>query len=615
MVCLYTILYVSGVYTKVMPQLNSIYLVGCLGLALVLTFIFYPARRGDQSGRLRWYDFLFILASLISCGYLFFFQKDTTQMWLTGEVPLFVQILFIILCICVLEGCRRTLGWSMSIVAIISMLIAVFGRNLPGILHNIGYSLRDLTINMYMGPIGIFGIVLDVYAVVIIMYMIFSQFLLLTGAGEFFINICLSLLGRVRGGPAKAAVASSALMGTISGQSVVNAVTIGGFTIPLMKAYGYKPEVAGAIEAVASNGGIIMPPVMGVFAFVMSSIIGVPYNVIVIAAAIPAILYYGSLLIQVDLEAAKMGLRGLPQSEIPSIKKTLREGFFYFLPIIILAVLLIGVMLEPQQAALYSILSIIPLSFLAKKEGWMTPKNIVNALKSTARLLPIIAMPCAVAGLIQGSMNMSGLPLALTAVLTNLVGQDPLVLLILSAVIIYGLGTGVDALVNYIVVAALIAPTLVQSGIPLISVHLFLIYFAITDFITPPVCVTAFTTAAMAGAKPMQTGLQAMRLGIATYFVPFLFTLMPALCLKGAGLGEILIAISLSIPSIAALAAAAAGFILTKLNWLQRALLAMGGVLIALSRGKTITFMIIGLGLICVVILWQIVTVRARKIS
>jgi TRAP transporter 4TM/12TM fusion protein len=609
---IYHILYVSAAF-----QYVGIYIISVahnaisLGFMLVLTFLLKPVGGGKKAQtKIPWYDIVFLIASLVGCLYIaVFFAGDISLRAGLGNT---YEIVFgVATIVAVLEATRRLVGLPMATVAACFLAYAIFCNYLPGFLHGRGYSFARLINQMYLTGEGMWGVAMTVASTVIICFIIFAQFLNTSGAGEFFTKLALALAGNLRGGPAKVAICASALMGTISGSTSANAATIGVFTIPLMKRSGYTAESAAAIEAVASNGGQIMPPVMGAVAFIICEFLGVSYYQVCIAAMFPAILYFGALFMQVDFEAAKNNLLGLPRSELPSVRRTLAEGWIYLVPIFSLVFLLVVLLYAPERAALFSIVILVALSF-TRKETWMGPRKILSALEFGSKSMLLVGLACAAAGIIIGAVSLTGLGVRLSTVALAAAHGNLLILLILCAIASFILGMGMSSIPCYLMLAVTVAPAIMDFGIAPLAAHLFVFYWGLVSFITPPVAVACYVTAGIADANPMRVGLRAVRFGIVIFLLPFVWIYRPAMLLSGAPI-EVIEAVAVGILACGALAAGLAGYFLRPASWWQR-ILFIGSAISLLSPGLTTD--VIGLCVLAVPVTAQILTfIKSRRIA
>lgn len=569
-----------------------------LGLLLALTFLLYPARKGMVG--IKWYDWLLITISLVPTAYVVLF-KEAWDMH-GGTKPEDYEVIFcLLLIVALLEGLRRVLGIVLPIIMLFFVLHPLLSNHLPGILFGRGYSLTRITGQFFFAREGIFGMPLHIAATIIIAFLLFGQFLVSSGAGKTMMDAALSIVGKVRGGPAKAAVVSSALFGTLSGNVAANVATTGTFTIPLMKAYGYKPEFAAAVEACASNGGHIMPPVLGAVAFIMAEMISVPYFEIAYISFIPAIMYYICMFVQVDLEAARGGLRGLPPSQIPSFKNTISTGWIHAIPPLILIYLLFVPKYSPELAAFWSVISIVVIMAFRKKTR-LSPGKIMDALEGSAKGVIVVGLACAMAGIIMASVSLTGIAVLLSGDIVKIAGGNLLLLLVLAAIASFIFGMGIGTIPTYVFVAIMIAPALTQVGIPLLSAHFFVFWLAMGSFITPPVCVAAFVAAAIAGSSPMRTGLKATMLGIGIFILPFAFIYSPALMLRGS-FYEIVLAVFFNLLGLLSMAIGFEGYLLKQANWWQRVLFLGAGIMMFVPNWW---IRLLGFGAMAAAIIWQI---------
>lgn len=502
------------------------------GLLLVLCvpmiFLLASLKKKDRFGR--WRDLAMAAISPIPFVYIIFIQDE---LMMRGGMPNTLDTTMGILAVLVvIEATRTKVGLALPIFAGLLIIYGFFGTAMPNLIEHRGLDLPQTITALYLSEDGIFGIPVAVTAEFIIAFIIFGAFLQVTGAGDFFSSLAKATIGGVRGGPAKAAVVGSALMGTISGSAVANVATVGTFTIPLMKKTGYKPEVAGGIEATGSSGGQIMPPVMGAAAFIMADFLKVPYTHVAIAAAFPALLYYLSLFFMVDMEAAKSGLKGMDRSEIPSLKKTMLYSGHLLLPILALIAFLGIISYSPQKAAFLSIVALVLISFL-RKHTRLNVERTLTALAQGAIGTLEVAVVCACAGIAIGIIMRTGLGFMLTNVLIELSHGVLPILMILTMITSTVLGMGLPTSACYIIVAVLIAPAMIKLGVLPMAAHLFAFYYATLSAITPPVALAAYAASGIAGAPPMRTGIQACRFGITGFIVPYMFVYGPSLLLQG----------------------------------------------------------------------------------
>ena len=436
-----------------------------------------------------------------------------------------------LLILLVLETTRRSVGISMVLVALFFILQTLFSPKFFWIFYGPPTSFGKYIDTQFMSTDGIFGIPLHVAATYIVLFIIFGSILLRSGAGRFFIDLAVAVTGHRVGGPAKAAVVSSAFMGTVSGSAVANVVTTGAFTIPMMKRLGYRPKFAAAVEACASSGGQITPPIMGAAAFIIAELLAVPYVTVIIAAAIPAFLYFATIYFMVHFEAEKHGIEKIPKERLPEIGRVLKEGWHFLLALVVLVCLLVYGF-TPMMAAFWGIVALVAMSFLNPATR-MSPVDLLTALESGVRSTVPVTIACACAGIIIGSVFVSGLGLKFTQSVIDISGGYLFVLLALTALASILLGMGMTTTAVYITVAALIVPSLTNIGVVPMAAHMFAFYFGVVSTITPPVALAAFAGAAIAGTSPMATAVESSRVGIAKYLVPFAFVYNPSLLFEG----------------------------------------------------------------------------------
>jgi TRAP transporter 4TM/12TM fusion protein len=566
---LYHLFFISGVFQRVglFIHLTPHFAIS-LGLLLVLAFLLYPAKAGKPRNHVPWYDFALAAGAVISCGYHVLFPDLVLEHIFSLETTLLEAVLMIVLLIVLMEAVRRTIGIGMVILAATFMLYVFISDKMPGVLSARPINLSEAVTGFYLGNSGIFSIAVRVYATIIFPFVLFSSFLQVSGAGKFFVDLALSLTGSFRGGPAKVAVVASGFFGSITGSTAANVATTGAVTIPMMKQIGYKASFAGAVEAVASNGGQLMPPVMGVVAFVMAEITGVSYFSVIRAALLPALLYFIALFVAVHLEAVRADLRGLAREDKPPAKEVLKRGWYYSVPIIVLLYCLGVLMLPAEVAAIYAIIAVFFASMLGR-DSRIGPKRLVRALDNGARTMLVIGPASGLVGVILGAMNASGIGITLAGAMTNIAAGNKAVLLMIAACLSFLMGMGMGALVIYMTLAALVAPVLIDMGVHFLAAHLFIFYWGVVSLITPPVCIGAFVAAGIAKSHPMKTGWQATRLGIATFIIPFAFVYSPVLLLEGALL-PMALAIVTGVLGAVLLSIGTIGYFVRSLNWLQR---------------------------------------------
>ncbi|MGE5542501.1 MAG: TRAP transporter permease, partial [Bacillota bacterium] len=468
------------------------------------------------------------------------------------------QIMALLLVLLVLEATRRTSGLPVAIVATVLLVYGLFGHLVPGPLGHPRFSLMKIADQIYNSSAGVFGFALAAAADFIFIFILFGSFLTYTKAGDLFTKFAFSITGRQIGGPAKAAVVASALVGTISGSGPGNVVTTGSFTIPLMKKVGYRPSFAAGVEAAASTGGILMPPVMGSAAFIMAAVTGIPYGKICVAAAIPAVLYFASVFWMTHLEAVKCGLKPLEAKDIPPVRESIRNVWVLLVPLLVLIYLLVSGQ-SALRAALAATFSLIVLSFF-KKECRLSLTRFFQALEHAAIEMAPISIMCASAGIVVGMISLTGLGVKLGAIVMLLAGDSLLIALVLTAIAAMILGMGMPGVAAYVIIASTVAPALKDIGVPVLSAHLFAYYFSQMSAITPPVALSTYAAAALAGSDMWETGWVGFRLAAAGLIVPFMFVYGPALLWQGTP-AQIALACLTSVTGTYCLAAALEGFV------------------------------------------------------
>ena len=508
------------------------FLAASLGCALGLVFIANPGFRRDE-GRVPLIDVLLGVIGLCSCWYIaIFYQALVTELVYRPWDGVMVAAAIVLL---IIEATRRTAGMTLVLVVLALCAYAMLGYLLPGDFASRPVQLSRLAVYLGIDTNGVLGQSLQVATIVVIPFILMGQILSRAGGGEYFTDISMAAMGRYRGGSAKIAVVGSSLFGMVSGSAVANVAGVGMITIPLMKKSGFPPQVAASVEAVGSTGGQLMPPVMGAAAFLMAEYLQVPYSEVMIAAALPAILYYVALFIQVDLEAAKRGIAGAPLDQIPRARVVLREGWHFPIPFFILIYGLVGLNMQAEYAALIASLALLVTGMLISYKGQrLTWRSAVAAIVSTGGTVVEMIVITAAAGLVIGVLNLTGLAFGLTNQLLAISGDSLIVLLIFTALVAIVLGMGMPTVGVYVIMATLAAPALVKAGISPMQAHMLVLYFGMMSMVTPPVALAAFAAANIAGCDPWKTGWTAVRVGWCAYLVPFLFALSPALLLYGS---------------------------------------------------------------------------------
>ena len=559
--------------------------------ALFVLFLFMPPDRHRQeaiSSRFRHsLDFCFLLLALAGGGFVIFFHDRILGYTLFGFLDRPGIIASSLLVISLLVAIRRVTGWVLPAIILFFICVTMFQQFLPGVLRGIGFPIEQLLFSVYVGDAGIFGRPLDVAANIVIVYLIFGALMHRCGASHWFMDMALALTGWSRGGPAKAAVLASAMFGSISGSPSGNSATTGVFTIPLMKRIGYTGAFAAAVEAVASSGGMILPPVMGAIAFLMAEWINVPYVEIVFAAAIPAVLYFFIVFFSVHLQAKKDGVAPLSASELPSFKAVFIQGWYYLVPMLGLFYFLIIAALPPGIAGVYACLFVLGASFLSKdRSNWLLPRLFLQALEEGVTRWVVIAVITGGVGMMIGAIELSGVGLKFSRFIIDLAGGHLVLAMLFVGVVSLFVGMGLDATPAYITLATLMAPALIRMGVSDIAAHLFVVYWGLASFFTPPTCIAVFVTSGIAGSKVWETGREAVRLGIAAFVIPFAFVFNPGLLLQGE-LIDMVFAIITAVFGAAFFAMGIRGYAFLALNRIQR-LIIFAAACLAIAPGLLI---------------------------
>ena len=555
--------------------------------------------------RVPWYDYILMLSTVIGAGYVLFFFEDVLDYSMFGELDTKGIVVATCLAIPLLEGIRRTTGWALPIIILTFVIGTIYQRFLPGLLYGKGYPIERLLYSAYVGESGIFGLPLNVAANIVIMFLIFGALMQAAGAGQWFIEMALSLTGWSRGGPAKAAVLSSALFGSISGSPSSNAATTGVFTIPMMKKIGYRPAFAGAVEAVASTGGQILPPVMGSIAFVMAEWIEVSYADVVIAAVVPGILYFLIVFVSVHLQARRDGISALPKAELPRFWLAMKNGWHYLIPIAVLIWLLIVEKKPPGMSAMYSAMVIVLSSFLSRdRANWLTPFRIINAFEQGVKRWMVVAAITGSVGIMIGALELSGVGIKLSGFIVDLAGGNLYLALFFIGAACLITGMGLDAIPAYITLATLMAPALIDLGVPMIAAHLFVVYWGLASFYTPPMCIVIYVTISISGSKVWETGWEAVKIGIAAFLIPFAFAINEGLMLRG-GAYKIILATGTAVIGAILVASGVRGYFFRKLNIVECVPVLVAGVLFIMPGFQ---LPLIGLGIILAMLLYQYFT-------
>jgi TRAP transporter 4TM/12TM fusion protein len=536
------------------------FLAAIYGVCLALLFISFPAQRATERRAIPWYDWLFALAGLLAGLYVAVaFPRLTAA---AGTVSAELLLLAGVITFLTMEGTRRTSGYSLIVITFVLVVWVLVGHLVPGQLRTHKVEAQSLAIYLNFDNNGLLGLVLEIASTIVIAFVLMGQLLARSGGSGFFNDFALGLMGRFRGGAAKIAVVASSLFGSISGIAAASALAVGVVTIPLMKKSGIPARLAAAIEACASNGAQLMPPVMGAVAFVMADFLQVPYREVALAALLPSVLYYTALFIQCDLETARYGFGKVAPSEIPRMGPVLATGWIFIAPFAAIIGAMFWLNWEPEPSATLASGIIIALGlFIGYRGARMELKDIWSAVIETGIGVCEIIVISAIGGYVLGLFQIGGLSFALTAYLVDLGAENLLLLLIICAVTNIVLGLGLPTLAVYVMLAILVAPALIKVGVPAMAAHLFILYFGIMSLITPPIATAAFVAATIAKTDPMAAGWTAMRFGWASYIVPFLFVYSPALIMRGSAV-EIALVMALSVTGIWFVCAGMTGYAL-----------------------------------------------------
>ncbi|MDO4622341.1 MAG: TRAP transporter permease [Eubacteriales bacterium] len=555
--------------------LEEIRLTSFMGLIVVMGFLIYPAKKGmtQKVNYMPWYDIVFMV---LGGGAYFYYTFNAQTIINQGTHFEWYQILIGVMAVAALiEVTRRCVGIPIIIVAAVFIIYALtYGLTNPDFFGRIRYFIR----NLFYTKEGIFSTPVNVGSKFIVVFIIFGAFLERTGISNFFIDMANCLAGRFAGGPAKVAVISSALCGMVSGSSVGNTVTTGSVTIPMMKETGYKSEFAAAVEAASSTGGQIMPPIMGAAAFLMADFVGVPYSSIIGRAILPAILYFLGIFISVHLEAKKLKLTGIPKEQLPKMRILIRK-IYLLIPLVMLVVWVSGNYMTMQRAAALAILLTIAVS-LFNKENRINLHKIVDALEAGGKSAITVGAACGVAGIISGSITMTGLANELINAIVGVAGDKLIIALVLTMLCCIVLGMGVPTTANYCIMAATTAPILIRMGVPIMAAHFFVFYFGIVADITPPVALAAYAGSAIAKSNPMKTAFNASKLAIAAFIVPYMFAFNPAMLIIDTTPLQVAQICITSVIGIFALAAALEGYCFAVMNPFIRVIIAVGGLML-----------------------------------
>ena len=575
-----------------------------LGFLLV---IFYINAMVDSEKR--WEQiFLGIMAlfALGGCAYITILDEN---LQLRAGIVYASDILFtILLIIAIFEACRRKMGNPLVIITLVFVAYAFLGKYIPGFLNQPGMTLKKFTSLVYLTTDGIFGSPLYASASYVVLFVLLGAIMSVSGIGDYMTNLATSLFGHMRGGPAKVAVVASGFFGSISGSPTANVIGTGTFTIPMMKKNGFEPEFAAAVEATASTGGAIMPPIMGSTAFIMAEMLGIPYTAVAKAALIPAILYFLAVLFGVDIYAAKHGLKGIPRSQLPKVRSMLKQ-IYMLAPLIFLIFCMAVVNMTIVRSGLLTIIVTLVLVEINPKTR-MTKEQWLQIPVQTVKSAVSVGIACAMAGIISGVIMGSGLGYRISSILTSVAGTSMLLLLVLTMVVSLIMGMGVPTTAAYLVLASLVAPTMIQLGIPPLAAHMFIFYFGCISSITPPVALAAYAGAGLAGCDPNKTGYKAFRLAFCSFLMPYLFVYNPVLLMEG-GVLDILWSLVTALIGAYLLASGFEGFFFRwSLKWFERPLMILGAVMLIVPGMVTD---LVGIAIIVVEFVTEFMFKRSEK--
>ncbi|MBA1148343.1 TRAP transporter fused permease subunit [Ectothiorhodospiraceae bacterium WFHF3C12] len=567
-----------------------------VGLMMPLVFVIWPAGSWAARDRVPWYDVVLFLLGVATCAFFAFNAERILNEGWEYSAPGYAVAMSVLLWALVLEAARRAGGWPIAIIVGLASIYPIFAGVMPGPIQGFPSSFDQTAIYHAMSRESIMGIPMRAFAGLVIGFLLFGVALQHTGGGKFFINLAFSMLGHVRGGPAKVAIFSSGFMGSMSGSVITNVLTTGVLSIPAMRRVGFSRTYAGGVEACASTGGVLMPPIMGATAFVMATFLGVPYSEIALAAVVPSVLYFLGLFMQIDSYAARYRLKGLPRDELPSFKRTVKEGW-YFIFVFALLIWMLFFLRREAIAPFYAaaLLLVINQVLPYQRWGW---EDLWNFLSAAAKLFAELTGILAGIGLLVGALSVTGMSGTIANDLIFLAGGSTLVLIFMGAATSFILGIGMTVTAAYIFLAVALAPALIQGGgMNPMAVHLFILYWGMLSYITPPVALGAFAAASIANARPMETGLAAMKLGSVIYFIPFLFVINPALIFQG-GWQEVAAVVGQAVLGVILIASAVQGYLVFVgdlnrhglLQWPIRAALIIAGIAIAIPGGGLIPY-------------------------
>lgn len=550
-------------------------------LAAVLVFLTVRARRQDADKPIPIYDWILAALAIPAFGYILVFSDYLTDRWpLTPTfAPTSYEIAIALIgMVLLLEACRRIMGPVLSIMTLLALAYAYLGEHLSWkLISHRGFTFLQVLDHMYLTLDGVWGSALGIAASYIVLFVVFGAFAERAGVTSALLELSTALAGHLKGGPAKVAIISSGMVGSVTGSTVANVYTTGQFTIPMMKRIGYRSPFAGAVEALASNGGQIMPPVMGAAAFIIAAYANIPYTQVALASLVPALIYYAGLYWYIHLEAMKHGLEGVPLHEKPALMTVLLQRGHLVTPLIVL----IGLLtygLSPVRSAFYAILYTVVMSWV-RSDTRMGFREILEALERGAKDAVMIIIICAVIGYVIGTFTLTGLGLNLSSAIIQLSGGSYVLLLIMVALACLVLGTGMNTVAAFLLVSVVAVPALTQQGIDLLVANMFVFYAALLSHITPPVCLAIFAAATIANASSWATAYEGLRMGVIAYLLPFIIVFYPSLLVRSSS-PQVVIDTLIVLPGCMAIMAATQGWLLTRMNWIERAWALAAGLLL-----------------------------------
>ncbi|MCI8990167.1 MAG: TRAP transporter permease [Lawsonibacter sp.] len=594
---LYHLAYASGI--RMVQLINLKHYAIHVGLILVLGFIYFPAFKKASRRRIPWYDCILVLLSASMPVYVFARYNTFISTGFQGEmIDIVMGTLLILL---VMECSRRVCGPALSILSAVFLFYGLFGRYFPWVFMHRGYTWNRIVVYLTTDIYGIYGTSISTSATYIVLFIIFGEVMNKCGMGQFFNDIANALAGHTKGGPAKVAVLASGFLGSINGSAVANVVTTGAFTIPLMKKTGYSKEFAGSVEATASVGGQLLPPIMGAAAFVMAETLGVKYGVVIKAAIIPALIYYLGIIIQVQMRAVKDQLHGIPKDQLPKVGQVMKERGHLLIPIIFLLYMLIWSGKTVIASAFWTILVTIVVAEL-RPISRMSLKDICDAFANAAKSMISVGIACACVGIVVGVCGQTGFALNVARAIISIGKTHLMLTLFFTMVTCMVLGMGLPSIPSYLITATIAAPALVELGIPDIAAHMFCFYFAMFANLTPPVALASFAAAGLSGGDPMKTGWQSVRLALAGFIVPFMFIYNPQLLLENVTILSGIQVVLTSCIGVVLIAAFVEGYLFGRMHVVLRLVSAAGALLLIDSRPITD---VIGIACLVIIILAQ----------